>query len=101
MDYIVMGQRIRHYRIKKHLTQEQLAEQVDMSSSFVGHIERGTRVASLETLMKLCIALEVTPNDLLGDDLAVERAGLPDHVTISPGELLQNISLLLRKQEIR
>lgn len=98
MDYIALGQRIRYFRVKKHLTQEQLAERAEVSASFMGHIERGTRVASLDTLMKLCAALEVTPNDLLGDDLAPVRTGLPDRVTISPAELLQGIALLLRKQ---
>lgn len=99
MDYIMLGRRIRRYRIEKHLTQEQLAEMADVSASFLGHIERGTRVASLETLMKLCAVLEVTPNDLLGDDLAAVRADLPEQVTISPSELLQCVALLLRKEK--
>lgn len=99
MDYTMLGRRIRRYRIEKHLTQEQLAEMADVSASFLGHIERGTRVASLETLMKLCAVLQVTPNDLLGDDLAALRADLPEQVTISPNELLQGIVLLLRKEK--
>lgn len=99
MDYTMLGRRIRRYRIEKHLTQEQLAEMADVSASFLGHIERGTRVASLETLMKLCAVLEVTPNDLLGDDLAAARADLPEQVMISPNELLQGIVLLLRKEK--
>ena len=99
MDYTMLGRRIRRYRIEKHLTQEQLAEVADVSASFLGHIERGTRVTSLATLMKLCAALTVTPNDLLGDDLAAVRAGLPEQVTISSEELLQGIALLLRKEK--
>ena len=99
MDYILLGQRIRHFRLRLHLTQEQLAEKAGVSASFLGHIERGTRVASLETLMKFCTALEVTPNDLLGDDLAAVRAGLPEQVTISPDALLQSIALLLRNEK--
>lgn len=99
MDYTMLGRRIRRYRIEKHLTQEQLAEMADVSASFLGHIERGTRVASLETLMKLCAVLQVTPNDLLGDDLAAVRADLPEQVTISPSELLQGVALLLRKEK--
>ena len=38
---------------------EQLAEMVDVSCSFLGHIERGTRIASVETLARLCEALEM------------------------------------------
>lgn len=99
MNYFAMGERIRFFRRKKHLTQEQLAELTDMSASFLGHIERGTRVASIDSLMKLCCVLEVTPNDLLSVELAIEQSDFPELVTISPAELMQNIALLLRKQE--
>ena len=98
MDYAALGERVRSFRQHLHLTQEQLAEKAEISASFLGHIERGTRVASLDTLMQLCIALEVTPNDLLEDDLAGLRGGLPKYVTIMPDELLQNIAMLLRKR---
>ena len=59
MDYEKMGLRIRKQRKEKGLTLEQLAEQVELSPSYMGHIERGTRVASVETLAKLCKALEL------------------------------------------
>lgn len=98
MDYIALGHRICYFRVKKHLTQERLAERAGVSASFMGHIERGSRIASLETLVKLCDALSVTPNDLLADDLGPAGENLPDHMTIVPGELLQNIALLLRMQ---
>ena len=41
------------------MTQEQLAERAGISTSFVGHIERGTRVASLCTLYSICAVLGV------------------------------------------
>ena len=59
MDYEKMGLRIRKQRKEKNLTMEQLAEMIDVSLSFLGHIERGTRVASVETLAKLCKVLEL------------------------------------------
>ena len=100
MDYYAMGQRIRRLRRQKGLTQEQLAELVELSPSFLGHIERGSRVASLETLMKLCTALEVTPNDLLGGTLSAAAGDLPERITISPNVLLDGIAEMLRNQEI-
>lgn len=99
MDYIALGHRIRWFRVKKHLTQERLAEKAGISASFMGHVERGSRIVSLGTLMKLCAALDVTPNDLLGDDLAAVCADLPDQVTISSAELLRGIALLLRGEK--
>lgn len=69
MDYPALGQSIRMYRKKLRLTQEQLAEQAGVSASFMGHIERGTRVASLETLVALCNTLNTTPEYLLSASL--------------------------------
>ena len=56
-------------RKKKGWSQEQLAEMAGISPSFLGHIERGTRVASVDTLVALCNALEVTPDYLLSASL--------------------------------
>ncbi len=99
MDYIMMGRRIRLYRHQKKLTQEQLAEQVGVSASFMGHIERGSRVASIETLMKLCAVLNVTPNELLSDEILIAAMKLPERVIVSPRELLKSIAMLLQVRE--
>ena len=99
MDYILMGERIRRYRLKMGLTQEQLAEQIDLSASFLGHIERGSRVASLDTLMRLCKALEITPNDLLITRSSIPEQELPDRINISPQRLMQGMAQLLRNEE--
>lgn len=55
-----MGRRIRTLRKQQHLTQAELAARVGISTSFMGHIERGTRIASLETLVSLSDALEIS-----------------------------------------
>lgn len=66
MNHAAMGQRIKQTRKEKHLTQEQLAEACSISTSFLGHIERGTRIASIETLYSLCRALNVSADYLIG-----------------------------------
>ena len=58
VDYQKVGQRIQKLRKEKGLSQEQLSEQIGISLSFLGHIERGTRVASVETLARICKALD-------------------------------------------
>lgn len=70
MDYQDLGARIREQRIRKDWTQEQLAATIGMSTSFVGHIERGTRKASLETLVLLANALGVSLDYLLAGSLS-------------------------------
>lgn len=66
MNHAAMGQRIKAKRKELHLTQEQLAELSGLSASFLGHIERGSRIASIETLYSLCKALNVSSDYLLG-----------------------------------
>lgn len=69
MDYTALGRRIRIQRRTLHLTQEQVAERSGISLSFLGHIERGTRKASLETLISISNVLKVSPAVLLQDSL--------------------------------
>lgn len=99
MNYAAFGEALRTHRKRQHLTQEEVAEKADISASFLGHLERGTRVASIDTLLSLCNALAVTPNDLLACDLTASPAELPEEITISPRALLQRIAQMLQKQE--
>lgn len=65
IDYVALGQTVRALRRKRGMSQEVLAERCGISLSFLGHIERGSRKMSLETLAALAQALQVTPNVLL------------------------------------
>lgn len=78
MDYRDLGNRVRTVRRQQSLTQEQLAEKIGISASFLGHIERGTRVASLETLVAICNTLNVTPEHLLRASLHSFDNKMPD-----------------------
>ena len=69
MDYVDMGKRVRKQRQLIGLTQQELAERIGVSTSFVGHVERGTREASLETLVALSNALGVGVDYLLAGSL--------------------------------
>lgn len=68
MDYSALGKRVRISRKVLGLTQEKLAEIVDVSTSFIGHIERGTRKLSVETLASICKVLGVSADFLMGLD---------------------------------
>jgi transcriptional regulator with XRE-family HTH domain len=65
VDLRILGKNIKKYRIEKKLTQEKLAALTNLSIQYIGNIERGNTTSSLETIMKICIALDVTPNQLL------------------------------------
>lgn len=65
VDYKAMGRRIRAKRLEMGLTQEQLAEKVDISTSHVGEIERGTSICSLAVLVALANVLELNLDTLV------------------------------------
>lgn len=69
IDYTEIGHKIHQARIDHSYTQEQLAELCDISTAFMGHIERGTRAMSLETLVAVCNALNLSIDYLLMDEL--------------------------------
>lgn len=59
LDYRAIGRRVRELRMNSGLTQEELAEKIDVSASFVGHIERGEKKFSLETAGSLATCFGV------------------------------------------
>lgn len=75
MDYVDLGRRVRRQRSVLGWTQAQLAEHIGVSTSLVGHVERGSRKASLETLVALANALGVSLDYLLSSSLASKSLG--------------------------
>lgn len=72
MNYLALGKRIREERLKLNLTQERLAESIDVSNSYIGQIERGERSLTLETLIKITNRLGVTIDYLLKESISIE-----------------------------
>lgn len=69
MNYELLGNHIREQRKKKKYTLEQLAEKLDVSTTFIGQIERAKGVPSLETLVKIANVLEISTDSLLFGNL--------------------------------
>ena len=59
-----LGNRIREIRTNRSLTQEALAEKVNMSAKSLSQIELGNNFVSAETLEEICLALNITPKAL-------------------------------------
>jgi transcriptional regulator with XRE-family HTH domain len=59
------GERIKILRQHKHLTQEQLGELAGLNPNYVGQVERGQRIPSVQTIHALAEALGVDPGFLL------------------------------------
>ena len=60
-----IGNRIRISRENAGLTQEELAEKLNLSAQFISTIERGVAGASLATIIRLCEVLNVSAEWLL------------------------------------
>lgn len=69
MNYELLGKQIRKQRKYKKYTLEQLAEKLDVSTTFIGQIERAKGIPSLETLVKIANVLEISVDCLLFGDL--------------------------------
>ncbi len=65
IDYVAMGNRIKWFRKAVGMTQADLAASTGLSTSFCGHIERGTRIASLESLLRIADVLNTNVHELL------------------------------------
>ena len=60
-----IGQRIRKHRERSRLSQEQLAERADVSSQTISTAETGKKRLRVENIIKICEALEISPDYLL------------------------------------
>lgn len=63
----IFGATVRQFRENRGWTQEQLAEQAEMSVTYLGFIERGENVPTLTIILKLAGALDVAPAQLIAD----------------------------------
>lgn len=72
MDYTALGKRIREERLKLNLTQEKLAEDVELSTAYIGQIERGERSLTLDKLVLIANRLGVTVDYLLSDSVPAQ-----------------------------
>lgn len=67
MNYTKLGNRIREERLRLNLTQEKLAESANITTAYLGQIERGERGVRLDKLIVIAQTLGVTIDFLLKD----------------------------------
>ena len=69
MNNALFGHRLRTYRKEKGLTIEKLAEQVGLSPNYLGDVERGKKLPSMATFIRLVNVLDVSADELLKDEV--------------------------------
>lgn len=73
---VQVGEQIRQARDRSALTQEQLAERIEVSPQYVSDLERGVVGVSLATLKRICVCLGVSADRLLFGEKNESRAEL-------------------------
>ena len=69
LNYECIGKRIKYYRTEQKISQEELSQIIRISVRHISNIETGAKAPSLEMLINIANALEVSADDLLTDNL--------------------------------
>ena len=69
-----IGENIRRIRIRKGLSQKELAEKAGMSNVLLNNYEHGLRNPKAETLQRIAQALGVSPEVLQGEEMSEMQA---------------------------
>lgn len=75
INYKALGERIRKLRKLNNMTQEYVAEKLEVSTQHISNIENASKKPSLTLLVDLSELLGVTLDDLLADTYSKERTG--------------------------
>lgn len=95
MNYYEIGQRIRKYRKAYNLSQEQLAEQIGISTTHMSHIETGNTKLSLPVFVDIAKALSVHTDELLYDIPQINKTPLKQELLDILDSCSQNDMYLL------
>ena len=82
----VIGQRIKHYRIMKSMTQKELAAELGtVSKTYITNIEAGQKGISLERIVEICEFFNIAVSDLLpiinketDDDIEIKKKAISE-----------------------
>lgn len=81
MEKKAFGEKIREARLKKHYTQEVLAEKAEIGLVYLGEIERGKKLPSMKVFIRLVEALDVSADYILRNELSSGKEYVFDELT--------------------
>ena len=67
-DFRAIGNKLLYFRKRAGLTQAEVAEAAGLSDRTYADIERGTVNMRIETVLRICGALHITPDDVLTEE---------------------------------
>jgi transcriptional regulator with XRE-family HTH domain len=92
-----VGRNIRAARKTTGLSQFQLAERSELSTDFIGKVERGTTSPSLESLKAIATAMNLSLGDLFAGELRADspQEALIELIGLCRGRVREDIELLV------
>ena len=81
MEKAALGQRIREARERKGLSRRELATTADIGEVYLGEIERGLKMPSLNFFIKITEALDIPADYILRDELTSGKTYIYDDIT--------------------
>lgn len=106
LDYNIIGERLKKARIDKNMTQEKLAEQIDVSVAFLSRVERGTSHINLKRLTQICEIFGVSEGSILNgvssnsdNYLASEFNNILNSVSSDKQKLIYKIAKVISEEE--
>ncbi len=97
---MIIGKRIKELRKSKHLTQQKLADLVNVTKVSICCYEKGTRTPNLETFVDIVNVLDTTPDYLLGRDVKVVSEEDNDYHVVLPKEDIQIINEIRKNEKL-
>ena len=106
VDYVIIGQRLKSARKKAKLTQQELAEKLNLSVAFISRVERGSSHINLRRLTEFCSALNISEGSILNgvsnsdeNYLSSEFSDILDKCSPKKQKLIYKLSKLIAEEE--
>lgn len=90
-DFRVIGNKLLKIRKRLGLTQSEVAEASGLSDRTYADIERGTVNMRIETILKICKALQITPDEILTENSS--------NITLKQNELIDRLNTCTPKDK--
>ena len=97
IDYKQMGLRIGSRRRELGMKQKELAEKAGFSDNYISSIETGKSVPTIDTLVRICLALDITPDYCLLGTMRPNNVpqNITDNLLLCTEDSLELISRIL------
>lgn len=104
---VSLGRQIALFRKSRGMKQEELAEKVSLSTSYISAIERGVKTPTLENFIAIANVLQVSSDELLKEELEVrydiqmtQLGAMLEHLDSSEKErILHVVEIMIKDAE--